>query len=50
MSPPPVAGRTASQCLEILRTRLPVQLDGTFGKDLLAAIASETTEASPWDS
>ena len=50
MSPPPLRGRTATQCLDILKGRLPVQLDGGFGKDLLDIIASETVEASAWDS
>lgn len=50
MSAPPVSGRTAGQCLEILRSRLPVQLDERFGKDLLAVIASETIDRSPRDS
>ena len=50
MSPPPLRGRTATQCLDILKGRLPVQLDGGFGKDLLDIIASESVEASAWDS
>ena len=50
MSPPPLRGQTATQCLEILKGRLPVQLDGRFGKDLLDLIAAETVETSPWDS
>jgi antitoxin (DNA-binding transcriptional repressor) of toxin-antitoxin stability system len=50
MTPPPVARRTATQALEILRHRPPVRLDARFGADLLAAIASESVEPSPWDS
>ena len=50
MSAPPLKGRTAAQCLDILRGRVPVQLDRRFGDDLLAIIASETTDAPPWDS
>ena len=50
MSPPPLGSRTAAQCLDILRGRAPVQLDARFGDDLLAIIAAETTDTSPWDS
>jgi antitoxin (DNA-binding transcriptional repressor) of toxin-antitoxin stability system len=50
MSPPPLRGRTAAQSLEILQSRLPVQLDGRFADDLLAIIASESVAPSPWDS
>jgi hypothetical protein len=50
MSAPPLEARTAAQCLEILRGRVPVQLDDRFGDDLLAVIASETADAPPWDS
>jgi antitoxin (DNA-binding transcriptional repressor) of toxin-antitoxin stability system len=50
MSAPPLTGRTAAQCLDILRGRAPVPLDRRFGDDLLAIIASETTDAPPWDS
>jgi hypothetical protein len=50
MAPPPVRGRTAAQCLEILQGRLPVRLDGRFEDDLLAIIASGSVAPSPWDS
>jgi hypothetical protein len=50
MSPPPLRGRTAARCLEILQNRLPVQLDGRFEDDLLAIIAAESIAPSPWDS
>ena len=50
MSAPPLTGRTAAQCLDILEGRVPVQLDHRFGDDLLAIIASETTGPSPCDS
>jgi antitoxin (DNA-binding transcriptional repressor) of toxin-antitoxin stability system len=50
MSAPPLPGRTASQALEILRSRVPVRLDGRFGADLRAIIAAESTDRSPWDS
>jgi len=50
MSAPPLPGRTAAQARAILRDRLPVRLDGHFGQDLLAVIAAESTDRSPWDS
>ncbi len=50
MSAPPLKGRTAAQCLDILQGRGPVQLDRRFGDDLLAIIAAETTGTPPWDS
>lgn len=50
MSAPPLRGRTTSQALEILRSRVPVRLDGRFGADLLAIIAAESTDRAPWDS
>ncbi len=50
MAAPPLASRTAAQCLDILQGRAPVQLDARFGDDLLAIIAAETTDTSPWDS
>jgi antitoxin (DNA-binding transcriptional repressor) of toxin-antitoxin stability system len=50
MAPPPIPARTATQALEILRRRLPVRLDARFGEDLLAVIASERVDRSPWDS
>ena len=50
MSAPPLKGRTAAQCLDILQGRVPVQLDRRFGDDLLAIIAAETTDTPPWDS
>jgi hypothetical protein len=50
MSAPPLRERTAAQALEILRSRVPVRLDGRFGADLLAIIAAESTGRTPWDS
>ncbi len=50
MSAPPLTGRTAAQCLDILQGRVPVQLDRRFGDDLLAIIAAETAGTPPWDS
>jgi hypothetical protein len=50
MSAPPLRGRTASQALGILRSRVPVRLDGRFGADLLAIIAAESSGHTPWDS
>jgi antitoxin (DNA-binding transcriptional repressor) of toxin-antitoxin stability system len=49
--PPPVHGRRASECLELLRTRPPVLLDDRFGEDLLEILAREPLEERPkWDS
>ena len=50
MSAPPLTGRTAARCLDILQGRVPVQLDRRFGDDLLAIIAAETAGTPPWDS
>jgi antitoxin (DNA-binding transcriptional repressor) of toxin-antitoxin stability system len=50
MAAPPLGSRTAAQCLDILQGRAPVQLDARFGDDLLAILAAETTDTSPWDS
>jgi hypothetical protein len=51
MGPPPVRRRRASACLEILRGRTPVRLDGRFGEDLLGILAAEPVgEAPAWGS
>ena len=51
MTPPPVVGRTTSECLAILRGRAPVLLDDRFGIDLEDVLATERIgEAPDWDS
>jgi prevent-host-death family protein len=51
ISPPPVRGRRASECLEILRGRAPVLLDRGFGEDLLGWLGQEPAEGGPsWGS
>lgn len=51
MAPPQAQGRTAAECLAILRTRPPVRLDDRFGEDLMGIIAEEPAEErSPWGS
>ncbi len=51
IAPAPVEGRTAAQCVAVLRGRTPVLLDGRFGKDLLDLIRDERVEEPPsWDS
>jgi antitoxin (DNA-binding transcriptional repressor) of toxin-antitoxin stability system len=51
MAPPQAQGRSASECLAILRTRPQVLLDGRFGEDLLRIIAEEPAEErSSWGS
>lgn len=51
MVPPPILGRRASECLEILRGRSPVLLDDRFGEDLLEVLSGEPVdERPPWDS
>jgi antitoxin (DNA-binding transcriptional repressor) of toxin-antitoxin stability system len=48
MAPPPSGERKASECLDILRSRPAVLLDGRFGKDLLDILAGESAEERPW--
>jgi antitoxin (DNA-binding transcriptional repressor) of toxin-antitoxin stability system len=51
MTAPPPAGRTASECLLLLRGRPPVLLDDNFGNDLMDVITTERKEERPsWDS
>ncbi len=51
MSPPPVDGRRASECLALLRGRTPVLLDDAFSSDLLDVLSTEPAEDRPsWDS
>lgn len=51
IGPPPVTGRRAGECLELLRARPSVLLDGTFADDLLEVLADERVEERPpWDS
>jgi antitoxin (DNA-binding transcriptional repressor) of toxin-antitoxin stability system len=51
MGPPPVRGRRVAECLEILRGRTPVRLDGRFEEDLLGILAAEPVgEAPAWGS
>jgi antitoxin (DNA-binding transcriptional repressor) of toxin-antitoxin stability system len=48
---PPSDRRRASECLEILRSRMPVVLDERFGADLLESLQGEAVEErGPWDS
>lgn len=48
---PPVEGRRASECVEILHAREPVLLDDGFGDDLLEVLAEEPLEERPgWTS
>jgi antitoxin (DNA-binding transcriptional repressor) of toxin-antitoxin stability system len=50
MSPPPLAARRISQCLEIVRGRPPILLDDRFASDLLAILETEPIENRPWGS
>ncbi|MBI4617271.1 MAG: prevent-host-death protein [Planctomycetes bacterium] len=51
IAPPPVRGRTASECVELLRARSPVLLDEDFGTDLSRVLAEEPVEDRPaWGS
>lgn len=51
IAPPPVRGRRASECIEILRARSPVLLDDGFGEDIESVLAGEPVEERPsWGS
>ena len=51
MAPPPINPRHASECIEHLRNRSPVLLDGGFGNDLRKILAGEASGEPPsWDS
>jgi antitoxin (DNA-binding transcriptional repressor) of toxin-antitoxin stability system len=51
IGPPPRRGRSAAECLALLRERAPVLLDEDFGADLLDAVAGEPPDERPsWDS
>ena len=51
MTPPPIDGRRASECLALFRGRTPVVLDDEFSNDLLDVLSTEPTEERPsWDS
>lgn len=39
--------RRASECLDLLRPRSPVLLDGSFGEDLLEVLEEDSTEERP---
>ncbi|GMU54676.1 MAG: hypothetical protein AMXMBFR33_38220 [Candidatus Xenobia bacterium] len=44
MTRPPVHGRKASECLDLLRGRTPVRLDDEFSTDLMAILEGEPVE------
>lgn len=50
MTAPPVEGRRASQCLELLRGRPSSLLDDGFSRDLLDVVSTEAEERPSWDS
>jgi antitoxin (DNA-binding transcriptional repressor) of toxin-antitoxin stability system len=51
IGPPSGRGRSASECLALLRARSPVLLDEGFGADLLEVLSEEPHEERPgWDS
>ncbi|MEW6755088.1 MAG: type II toxin-antitoxin system Phd/YefM family antitoxin [Candidatus Latescibacterota bacterium] len=51
MVAPEVQGRSAAQCLALLRGRPPVLLDDRFAEDLMAAIGGERVGERPsWGS
>ncbi|MCZ6795070.1 MAG: type II toxin-antitoxin system Phd/YefM family antitoxin [Planctomycetota bacterium] len=51
MTAPPLDGRRASKCLELLRGRPPALLDDGFSRDLLDIVSTEPAEDRPsWDS
>ena len=47
VAPPNVRARRASECLELLRARAPVTLDGEFAADLRAVIVTEPGDERP---
>lgn len=50
IGPPPLPGRRASECLEILKSLPPVLLDDQFGRDMEEIIATEVVGEPPiWD-
>lgn len=51
MTAPPLDGRSASECLALLRGRPSVLLDDKFSSDLMDIITTEPAEERPsWDS
>lgn len=50
MTSPPLDGRRASKCLELLRGRPPSLLDDAFSRDLLDVVSTEAEERPSWDS
>ena len=50
MTAPSTTGRSASECLNLLRNRPSVVLDDRFGDDMLDVVAGEPIDdRHPWD-